>query len=462
MRIRLLALLLGVVLCGASPFTYGQTPPVQGQITNDARLSKLPPALREQGQAILNQSNEKERARLAGDLARKDAAGAMEFLLELLAADPSPQVRSAIVDRLGRLSRPQVRQALERCVLSDADTSVALLALERLRVQQAQDLSKLLDQRLGQARAKGDEAALRQLAQEHERWISLVRGTMLPAFMRIAPPHFSLKAEDQAIRVLAFGDFGNGSKEQKQVAAAMLQFHRQTPFDFAITLGDNFYSYGMESTTDPRWKTWWDALYDPLGIRFYATLGNHDWGFADSPAAEILYSQQSPSWRMPAPYYTFSAGPAQFFALDTNEISEAQLLWLKDGLANSNARWKLVYGHHPIYSAGAHQDNPGLIRRLLPVLKGRADVFLAGHDHDLQHLKAEEGVHFFVAGGGGAGLRPLKPDPRSLFAKDAHAFAVVEANGKQLKVRFIDTALKPLYEATLTKSGAAAVLEASR
>ncbi|MGH9839845.1 MAG: metallophosphoesterase [Blastocatellia bacterium] len=460
MRIRLMALLLGAVLCGTFPFTYGQTTPPQG--ANDARLSKLPPTLREQGQVLLNQNNEKERARLAGDLARKDAAGAMEFLLGVLAADPSAQVRSAIVDRLGRHSHPQVRQALERCVSSDADTGVALLAIERLRVQQAQDLAKLLDQRLEQARVRGDEAALRQLAQEQERWISLVRGTMLPAFMRIAPPRFSLKAEDQAIRVLAFGDFGNGSKEQKQVAAAMLQFHRQTPFDFAVTLGDNFYSYGMASTTDPRWKTWWDALYDPLGIRFYATLGNHDWGFADSPAAEILYSQQSPSWRMPAPYYIFTAGPVQFFALDTNEVSEAQLLWLKDGLMQSNARWKLVYGHHPVYSAGAHADNPGLIRRLLPVLKGRADVYLAGHDHDLQHLKAEGGVHFFVAGGGGAGLRPLKPDPRSLFAKDAHAFAVLEADGKQLKIKFIDTSLKQLYEATLTKPGAAAVLETAR
>jgi hypothetical protein len=165
---------------------------------------------------------------------------------------------------------------------------------------------------------------------------------------------------------------------------------------------------------------------------------------------------------MPAPYYTFTAGPIQFFAMDTNEISEAQLLWLKDELARSGARWKLVYGHHPIYSVGAHEDNPGLIKRLLPILKGRADVYLAGHDHDLQHLKAEDGVHFFVAGGGGAGLRPQKPGPRSLFAKDAHAICVLEADAKQLKVRFIDTSLNKLYEATLTKSGAAAVLETTR
>ncbi len=462
MRIQFMTLLLGAVLCWTLCFDYGQTRAAQSQSADDVALNKLPPALRQQGQAILNQRDERQRARLAGDLARRNSAEVIEFLLNVLATDTSPQVRYAIIDRLGRYSDPKIRQTLERCVTSDADTGVALLALERLRAQQTQDLARLLDQRLEQARAKNDEAALRRLAQEHERWISLVRGTMLPSFMRIAPPTFSLKAEDQSIRVLAFGDFGNGSKEQKQVASAMLKYHHQTPFDFAVTLGDNFYSYGMESLSDPRWKTWWDELYDPLGIKFYATLGNHDWGFADSPAAEILYTKQSPSWRMPAPYYTFTAGPAQFFAMDTNEVSEAQLLWLKDGLANSRARWKLVYGHHPIYSVGAHQDNPGLIKRLLPILKGKADVYLAGHDHDLQHLMAEDGVHFFVAGGGGANVRPVKPDARSLFAKDAHAFAVLEADGKQLKLRFIDTSLKQLYEATLTKSGAFAVLEASR
>jgi tartrate-resistant acid phosphatase type 5 len=460
MRIRLMALLLGAVLCGVGFAGYWELATAQSQA--DARLEKLPPALREQGQAILTQADERQRARLAGELARRNAADAREFLLALLASDASAQVRTAIVDRLGRYSHPQVRQALERCALGDANTDVALLAIERLRTQQTQELSKLVSQRLEKERAKGDDAALRKLAQEQERWISLVKGTMLPAFMRVPPLQFSLKPEDKAIRVLAFGDFGNGSNEQKQVAAAMQKFHRQTPFDFAVTLGDNFYSYGMESTSDPRWKTWWDELYDPLGIQFYATLGNHDWGFADSPAAEILYARQSPSWRMPAPYYTYTAGPVQFFAMDTNEVSEAQLLWLKDELAKSRARWKLVYGHHPIYSDGAHLDNTGLIRRLLPVLKGKADVYLAGHDHDLQHLKEDGGVHFFVAGGGGAGLRPPKPGPRSLFARDAHAFCVLEADGKQLKVRFIDTAQKQLYEATLSKAGAAAVLDATR
>ena len=88
----------------------------------------------------------------------------------------------------------------------------------------------------------------------------------------------------------------------------------------------------MESPTDPRWKRLWADLYDPLGIQFYATLGNHDWVLPDSPAAEMLFSRESPSWRMPATYYTYTAGPVQFFALDTDVISDKQLDWLTEQL----------------------------------------------------------------------------------------------------------------------------------
>lgn len=268
--------------------------------------------------------------------------------------------------------------------------------------------------------------------------------------LQVAAGVFSLKAANQPIRVLAFGDFGNGGQGQKDVAAGMLQYHRQRPFDFAITLGDNFYNKGMKSVDDPRWKTRWDQLYDPLGIQFYATLGNHDYGFQQSPEAEILYSKKSPSWRMPATQYTFTAGWVQFFAIDSAVMTPYQLEWLKEALDSSFYGWKVVYGHHPIYSHGHHGNSREMISELLPVLKERADVYLAGHDHDMQHLKPEGNLHFFVSGAGGK-LRTIKPGPRSLFAKSALGFSVLEADKSSLKMTFVDKTLKPIYEYTLKK-----------
>jgi hypothetical protein len=446
MRVRRLLLTLAVLSLSLN--AYGQAAQTGA---SDARLSKLPLELRERGRALLNEASDFPRARLAAELAFNHGAEATEFLLDVLSSDSSSHVRRAIIDALGRRSDARVRQALEHHASADADVGVAMLALERLRFQVNNDLRRLLMKRLEAARASGNEAEGVALAREHERWISLVRGAMLPSFLRVPPPIFSLKAPDQPVRVLAFGDFGTGSKEQKQVAAAMLEYHKKKPFDFGITLGDNFYQVGMLSPSDERWKPQWEDLYNPLAIKIFATLGNHDWGSPDSPAAEILYTARSSSWNLPSPYYTFTAGYAQFFALDTNEMSEAQLLWLKSELGKSTARWKIVYGHHPIFSAGAHANNAVLIAKLLPILKDVTDVYLAGHDHDLQHLKPEGGLHFFVSGGGGVQIRAITPGPRSLFARSAHGFSVVEATDRQLKVTFIGADSATLYEHTIEK-----------
>jgi hypothetical protein len=433
--------------------SLAQVPTPENQIAiaqDDARVTKLPPALRDRGRLILAEPDEDKRADLVEALADDDAVAALDFLLALLDTDPSADVRENIVDELEDVVDPRVDPALERRVLVDPDLDIALAALELLRARATSPLMRLLERRLEAERTSGGVEAVGRLALEHERWTTIVRGGLLPTFLQTPPALFSLKPAELPVRVLAFGDFGDGSEAQKRVAGAMLRYHQQHAFDFAITLGDNFYPRGMDSPTDPRWDTWWSALYDPLEIHFYASFGNHDWNQPNGPAAEILFSQRSPSWRMPAAYYTFEAGPVQFFALDTDIISEAQLLWLTDALDKSRATWKVVYGHHPIYSAGQHEDNDEKIAQLLPVLKDRADVYLAGHDHDMQHLKPEGRVHFFVAGSGGK-LRTIEPGPRSLLARSAHGFAVLDANAASLTVKFVQDDLTSPYTYTLTR-----------
>lgn len=421
---------------------------------DDARLLKLPVSLREEGRRILAEPDEDRRANLAEALADKHAVAALDFLLALLDADPSVDVRENIVDQLEGVDDPRVDPALERRVLVDADPDIALLSLELLRARHAQPLMRLLDQRLAAERNTGSADAVGKLIAEQERWTTLVRGGLLPTFFQKPPTLFTLKPAEQPVRVLAFGDYGDGSAAQKQVAGAMLRYHQGQRFDFAITLGDNFYPAGMDSPADPRWDSWWSALYDPLNVPFYVSMGNHDWNQPDSPAAEILFSERSPSWRLPAAYYTFEAGPVQFFALDTDLISEAQLRWLTQELDRSRATWKVVYGHHPIYSAGQHGDNNQKIRQLLPVLRDRADVYIAGHDHDMQHLKPEGRLHFFVAGSAGK-LRPIEPGPRSLFARSANGFAVIDADRLTLTVKFVETDLSSPYSFTLSRNSSA-------
>ncbi len=459
--------MLTLLTSGAIGAQTPQPPPPQTVILPDALAARLPPDWRHpvtswllipqtQIANLTAMSDEALRQWFVRPLSR--TARADEFLKAQLKADPAARVRVAIVTAITTearwLANPETAALLERAIASDPDATVSLTALERLRLVRMRGLNAMLAERLAAAKAAGDTAAAARLAQERDRWISLERGTMLPAFLRDAPPVFSILPEKRSVRVLAFGDFGTGSAEQKATADTMIRYHKERPLDLAFTVGDNFYSRGMESTSDPRWQTQWKDLYGPLGITFYASLGNHDWGHPDSPAAEILYAPADKSWRMPASYYTFTAGPVQFFALDTQSLmqSDRQLRWLDDELTRSKATWKVVYGHHPIYSAGNYEDRPDLIATLLPLLRNRADAYFCGHDHNLQALRPEDGVHFFVTGGGGAGLYNIRPHERTLYASRANGFAVIEADASQMKVVLVDTTGKPVYENVIRKS----------
>jgi len=459
----IVALMVGLTLTG-QPLAVEQRPELQP--LGDPILAKLPESWREMARLIRASDAEQQRFVKLSDVPLRQALARLltrthsadNFLKTQLTSDPSSAVRTAIVTAIAADARwsamPDTPTLIEGVVARDPDPAVSLAALETLRRWRMRQLNGLLNERVASAMKRGeDPAAEGRLLEAQERWISLERGTMLPAFLRTPPPVFSVKPADAPVRAIAFGDFGNGSTDQKMVAQSIATYHQHSPFDLAVTLGDNFYSVGMESPTDPRWQTWFEDLYGPLGIVFYAALGNHDWGHPDSPAAEVLYSGRTRSWQMPAAYYTFTAGPVQFFALDTQTVALAQKQrdWLDRELGRSQARWKVVYGHHPIYSVGNYEDRPDLIASLLPILAERADVYLCGHDHNLQALQPQRGVRFYIAGGGGAGLYEVTPGPSSLFASRSNGFAVIEADARQLTIKLVEAGGKPVYEEVITK-----------
>jgi tartrate-resistant acid phosphatase type 5 len=434
----------------------------------EALLTTLPPELREAGAAVLRETDDDAKNRLMRKLLQEAggpsygnrvAPKARQFLIALVDAKQCPHNSSPCISLVAATLKdtpdPVLRVALERWVCSHADPEVAVTALNALIEVNSFELSQLLQARVDLARASGEEAALRTLGRAQERLGWSNRGiAVLPSFFWDAPPVFSVAPASSSIRVVAFSDFGEGPEVQQGVADAMLSLHRAHPFNFGLTLGDNYQDDGSHSPTDPRWQEYWERWYPRLGIPFYVTLGNHDWRSPDGPAAEILFSQKSPEWRLPSPYYTFTAGPVQFFALNTVLMSEAQLLWLRDELKKSTAKWKVVYGHYHVYSA-ERGDNDDLIERLLPILEGNhVDLYLCGHEHLIQHLKRAGSVHFFVNGAAGGGARSVKkPGYEGLLfvAEGKQGFTVLEADGSSLTVRFIGEDGGQLYDYTLRK-----------
>ena len=266
--------------------------------------------------------------------------------------------------------------------------------------------------------------------------------------------------EKQAVRLVALGDFGSGDRHQLAVANALAQRNSQEPFDFGISLGDNVYRCGVRNASDPVWNSRWEDLYTPLGIPFFASLGNHDYGHPRvicpgkgvSPDAEVERTEYSKSWRMPARYYTFIAGPARFFAIDTEGWSAAESAWLRKTLLEMqnepNVQWRIVYGHHPMYTSGVHlnQRRIGALRRELAGLfkDAKVDLYIAGHDHDMEHLRAD-GIEYLICGAGGAKLRRVRHTQlESIFHATTFGFLDLTIDGHTLVARFLDTNLVSL------------------
>jgi len=432
----------------------------------EAVAAKLPPEVGAAARQWLHEGDKELRAALALSPAALEQGvmvelasepDAADFVLGRMAAEPPETdklvLHVVVVDSFW-LDHPEVTGALQRLAESAAEPDLMLAYLDAERRIEVKQLRKTLAARIAQARQRGDAKALATLAAGDERWIMLERGASMPAYMRRVPPVFAVKPADQAIRVVGMGDFGAGSEAQREVAAAIVRMGQAKPFDFGVTFGDNFYPSGMKGPDDSRWRDWWESLYGPLHVVFYPTLGNHEWYSDDGAAAEIEY--RSPTWRFPSPYYSYTAGPVQFFALDTTELSEAEILWLDKAIGASTARWKVAYGHHPIFAPERNLKSGLYLKymqaRLWPVLRGRVDAYLCGHQHAMAHMDPQDGVHFFMSGGGGAALSKVsKHDPGAQFAESTFGFLTLEASAARLDIAIFDTDGKPFASEAITK-----------
>ncbi len=203
--------------------------------------------------------------------------------------------------------------------------------------------------------------------------------------------------------------------------------------DFGVMVGDNIYPAGGTLGADgrPDAKRFDDLLHAPYAplkeqdpdFVIYPVLGNHDWDTSREGAmAQIAWLEQSPLYELDGIYYRARPAPGvELFAIDTTVLLAAEVVmddavaadgtpidtgredreepwtepvgdekqmleWLERALADSDARWKIVVGHHPLWSSSGskHEEAKVLRRLLLPSLCRYADAYVSGHDHTLE------------------------------------------------------------------------------
>ncbi|MEM9839657.1 MAG: metallophosphoesterase family protein [Pseudomonadota bacterium] len=200
-------------------------------------------------------------------------------------------------------------------------------------------------------------------------------------------------AESGPVTFLYIGDAQNAlqSHWSRIIRAG---FQEAPKADFILHAGDLV----NRASRDFEWAEWFEATGFIHGmIPAVPLAGNHEYEYLRLPeGAEdgLLSIMWRPQFTLPeeptlhadlqeVAYDMRYTDDVHFFVLSTQSqrIAE-QAEWLDRELAASDAKWKIVTMHHPIFSSGADRDSPPRRAALLPVIqKHGVDLVLQGHDH---------------------------------------------------------------------------------
>jgi 3',5'-cyclic AMP phosphodiesterase CpdA len=252
------------------------------------------------------------------------------------------------------------------------------------------------------------------------------------------------------LRFLAVADTGSGDENQRAVGRQMAAAHRRRQIDLVVLGGDNIYPSGDLAKVEATFRRPYAELLQ-AGVPFHAVLGNHDIRTANG-APQVAYHP----FGMKGRFYNLRRGPVEFFMLDTNGNADwqRQMSWLRTTLARSQAPWRVVVGHHPIYSSGFYGNDPHLRAKLSSLLERHGvQLYINGHDHNYERSKPINGITYLVVGGGGASLRPVIATAQTARAASVFSFAEIEASPQELKLWAWDKNGQQLDQSVIAKAG---------
>lgn len=292
----------------------------------------------------------------------------------------------------------------------------------------------------------------------------------------------SLKTLKDSKNFIVLGDFGrNGEYNQTDVANQMAKTAIEIDLDFVISVGDNFYPHGVQSTLDPNFERSFESIYhhSDLQCNWYLALGNHD--YSGNIKAQLNYTNVSRRWQMPSQYFeqiiVLKGGKkVQLLFIDTNPFIKSyyenddekgqnvkkqdtisQKKWLIESLnkKNDSINWKIVIGHHPMYSGGKRKnssDTKDIENLLTPIFnKYKIDAYLCGHEHDLQIIKSKNCPTTQFLSGAGSEVRPTGNTEGTIYAKSTPGFMTFSVNESKILVHLINNLGQVLYTHVINK-----------
>ncbi|MEI7704916.1 MAG: metallophosphoesterase [Deltaproteobacteria bacterium] len=321
--------------------------------------------------------------------------------------------------------------------------------------------------------------------------------------VRPEPPGPAPAPGPVSFRALHVADFGDDTRQQAAVAAAMAAAARAAPVDLVLHPGDNIYECGVNPSlpgaeacafapdqntvppgtalpADPSFQKLFEkpldgVLRDGKPVPVLLTLGNHDvaasGGCAGGGEARIIarrkaclqVAHRSPRWSMPGRHWVEDRGPVRFIGIDSNLLKrdygdfsfDDEVAFVAGAAAPCKEKLCFIVAHHPSFSAGEHRADatPQYLERVsrIEAAAGPIAGWLAGHEHQLEQLRAPAGYDVIISGNGSR-ARPEErfssvsaPGARLLFASTSPGFGILEVGaGGSWSYRFIDDQGRPV------------------
>jgi DNA repair exonuclease SbcCD nuclease subunit len=288
--------------------------------------------------------------------------------------------------------------------------------------------------------------------------------------------------QNESITFIVASDMGRrGESEQQQIAGLMGRAVEEHNVDFMAIAGDPIHDEGVKSIDDEEWNLKIEYVYTAPSLHaipWYVISGNHEYN--GSVPAVLAYSDVSKRWNAPARYFTFtrrignSAENCLFLFIDTAPLIdryredpersdagqqdiEAQLRFIESTLSLSDAKWKIVIGHHPVYAKTTKDlyERTDLQERVGKILESQgADFYICGHIHNFQHIKPTgKHVHYIVNSSASYSREVFETDEVEgmLFGNPDPGYTLFTVLANSVKFSFINHTGQTVYEQTVEK-----------
>ena len=276
---------------------------------------------------------------------------------------------------------------------------------------------------------------------------------------------------------LIASDLGrNGYYDQKPVAEMMGEVALITDAEFIAVPGDVHHFMGVRSVQDPLWLTNFEWVYSHPGlmIPWHAVLGNHE--YRGNTQAVLDYGTVSRRWEMPGRYYSMTEplsdeAEVLLVLIDTpllidkyrdnpttfpdarEQSMEEQLAWIDSTLEGSDATWKVVMGHHPVYAGTTKElrERTDLQARLQPLLdEHHVDAYVAGHIHNFQHIRVPGSDVDYIVNTSASLTREVVPFEGAIFGSPDPGFTLCTVTETELVFHFVNDKGRVIYQYSRT------------